>query len=110
MGGNHVAAYALRQFLRNEINVEVLTNMHKTDDKTLVVFLSYSGNTKEIISAFRKLKNKENALIVSSGGKLLQSAKRNKIKYIQIPENLHQRFTFAECFFPFWIKNLSPFL
>ena len=101
MGANYNAGLLLKQFLRDELPVEVFTRPTKmVDSKTLVVLMSYSGNTKEVINAFNKIEHKKNFLIITSGGKLLKIAKKARVKIIKLPEDLHHRFTFCECFFP----------
>ncbi len=100
MGGNYIAGCLLRQFLRDEIGVEIFTRPSRLfDSQTLIILSSYSGNTKEVLEVFRKAK-KVNILVLTSGGKLLREAEKNKVKIIKVPFGIHQRFTFAECFLP----------
>ncbi len=101
MGGNYIAGLVLKEILRKEISVEVCQSSEiLLDYKTLVILTSYSGNTKEVVDIFDKLKDRGNILVVTSGGELLKKAKKKKVKLIKIPSDIHQRFTFAECFFP----------
>ncbi len=101
MGGSYIVGLTLKEILKEEnIFVEVYPgDLYPLDKNSLVILISYSGNTKEILNAFDKL-NKDTLLALTSGGELLRKAKRKKVKIIQIPENLHQRFVFAYCFFP----------
>jgi len=99
MGGNYIAGLTLKELLKKEIHVEVLDNPYKFDEKTLIVLASYSGNTKEIINIFDSLRKDHTILVVCSGGKLLKKAEKSKVKILKLPPNIHQRFTFAECFF-----------
>ncbi len=101
MGGSYIVGLTLKEILKEEnIFVEVYPgDLYPVDKNSLVILISYSGNTKEILNAFDKL-NKDTLLALTSGGELLRKAKRKKVKIIQIPENLHQRFVFAYCFFP----------
>ena len=100
MGGNYIAGQVLREFLRNEIQIDVFSDNFKSDDKTLIILASYSGDTREVINIFNKFRKKDNLLVVSSGGELLKKAEKKNVKLIRIPPNINQRFTFAECFFP----------
>jgi len=63
-----------------------------TDPNTLVVCISYSGNTEETVSAFQKAKelNLEVAGIVS-GGKLADLFNENKTPWIKLPSGLPPR-------------------
>jgi len=102
MGGSYIAGLVLKEFIKDEIKmpIEVYSGeIPYVDDKTLIVLISYSGNTKEIVSAFWKLR-KRNLVVISSGGKLVKFAKKNKKILIKTPLGLHQRFTFAYGFFP----------
>ena len=62
-----------------EISIEELKNK-------LIIFSSYSGNTEEVINAFKKAKKMNlNMAVISVGGKLLSLAKENNIPYIELP-------------------------
>lgn len=53
----------------------------------LVILNSYSGNTEEVINAFEKIEKKRlPAVAVSTGGKLLDLAKKHSLPFIQLPE------------------------
>jgi glucose/mannose-6-phosphate isomerase len=53
----------------------------------LVILSSYSGNTEEVIDAFKKAKEKKlNMAVISTGGKLLSLAKENNVPYIELPD------------------------
>lgn len=54
---------------------------------TLIILSSYSGNTEEVIDAFRKAKKQNlNMAIIATGGELLKLAMENKVPYIQLPD------------------------
>ncbi len=102
MGACYTSGLVLQQFLKHEIDVEIFQDYDfELDKDTLLILLSYSGNTREVLKIFNKFKNKKNNLLVlTSGGKLLSLAKKEKIRTIQVPANLHPRFTFSQVFFP----------
>ena len=55
-------------------------------DETLILS-SYSGNTEEVISAFEKgIEHNLSIVIISTGGKLIELAKKHSISYIQMPD------------------------
>lgn len=63
-----------------------------TDPKTLVILSTYSGNTDEILTCFRKaLRAKAQILIVTSGGRVARLAVENKLPYLLIPAGLAPR-------------------
>ena len=54
---------------------------------TLVIASSYSGNTKETLSAFKEAISKQIPVAaISIGGKLLEMAKKEGVPYIQLPD------------------------
>lgn len=58
-----------------------------TDQKTLIICLSYSGNTEETISAYQAAKNQEWEIAgVTSGGKLAEIFDKNGTPWIKMPE------------------------
>lgn len=55
--------------------------------ETLVIASSYSGNTEETLSALEEaLRRNFPVAAISTGGKLLELAKKHRIPYIQIPD------------------------
>ena len=55
--------------------------------KNLIVLNSYSGNTEEVLDAFRlALSKKLSIATVSIGGKLLELARQNSKPYIEMPD------------------------
>lgn len=53
----------------------------------LIILSSYSGNTEEVIDAFKEAKDKNLQMaVISIGGKLLSLAKENNVPYIQLPD------------------------
>lgn len=57
-------------------------------EKNLVLISSYSGNTEEAIECFRKAKKKGLPIIgFAKGGKVETLCKKNKLPFIQYPDN-----------------------
>ncbi len=92
MGGSHLAADILKSF---DLDLEILVHKDyglpklnlKDYKNTLIICNSYSGNTEETISSFWSAqKLKLDIFIISSGGKLLELAKKFNIPYIEISE------------------------
>jgi glucose/mannose-6-phosphate isomerase len=62
------------------------------DRETLVVVNSYSGNTEETLSAYKDaVKKKAKIVVLTSGGKLLELAKKNKHPIVMLPAGLQPR-------------------
>lgn len=65
------------------------------NNHSLVICISYSGNTEETISAYNEaIKNKLNTMAISTGGELKKLALKNKTPFIEIPfKNIQPRFS-----------------
>jgi len=64
----------------------------ETSKKSLVVCISYSGNTEETLSAFKEAKKRKiKIVVIASGGKLIDIAKKNKIPFIKVPSGIQPR-------------------
>ncbi|MEK9154531.1 MAG: bifunctional phosphoglucose/phosphomannose isomerase [Patescibacteria group bacterium] len=92
MGGSHLAAGLLQSALP-ELDLIIHKNygLPKLSQeilaKSLIIASSYSGNTEEVIDAFKDaLGKKLNLAVISVGGELLNLAKENNIPYVQMPD------------------------
>jgi glucose/mannose-6-phosphate isomerase len=90
MGGSNLSSEMVRDIFGKEIKKPfVLVRGYGlpgfvTKD-SLVVISSYSGNTEETVSCLKEAKAKKAKIIcISSGGKIITFAKRNKIPYFKI--------------------------
>lgn len=62
------------------------------NNKTLFIACSYSGNTEETVQATEKaIKAGAEVVVISSGGGLIEMARKKKLKYIQIPSGMPPR-------------------
>ena len=62
------------------------------NENTLVIISSYSGNTEETLSAFRiALHKKAKIVCVSSGGTIVEEARKNSLDHIIIPPGMPPR-------------------
>ncbi|MDP2663948.1 MAG: bifunctional phosphoglucose/phosphomannose isomerase, partial [bacterium] len=62
------------------------------DKDCLAIFVSYSGNTEETLSAFQEGQRKKlPSVVITSGGKLALLANRKKIALVKIPPGLPPR-------------------
>lgn len=91
LGGSGIGGTIVSEFVAKECIVPICTNKgydlpNYINENTLVICSSFSGNTEETIEAFHKAKAKGAEIAcVSSGGKLIELAKENKLNYIQLP-------------------------
>ena len=102
MGGSGVAGDVLKLILNQHTNIDVEVrktyNLTKTQiaARPFCLFISYSGNTEETISAAKNAidENLEWAAI-SSGGELLDLATQHNKKFVKVPDGLQPRAAFG---------------
>ena len=102
MGGSGVAGDVLKLILNQYTNIDVEVrktyNLTKTQiaARPFCLFISYSGNTEETISAAKNAidENLEWAAI-SSGGELLDLATKHNKKFVKVPDGLQPRAAFG---------------
>ncbi|MDO8430124.1 MAG: SIS domain-containing protein [bacterium] len=91
MGGSHLAGDLLKIWnpkleVLIHSNYGLPENLKKNKKDILIILSSYSGNTEEVLDAFRLAsRNKLEMAIIASGGKLLEAARKYKKPYIQLP-------------------------
>jgi glucose/mannose-6-phosphate isomerase len=67
-------------------------------ENTLLIVSSYSGNTEETVSVFKKALNSQNKptiVVVASGGELEKMANQNNLPLLKLPGGLQPRMTFG---------------
>ncbi len=94
MGGSAIGGDILQALAREKINCPVIVNRDYSlppwvGENSLVIAVSYSGNTEETLTSLEKAKE-QNATVwgVSSGGMLKEKIEKN---YLQIPAGLPPR-------------------
>ncbi|MDO8474323.1 MAG: bifunctional phosphoglucose/phosphomannose isomerase [bacterium] len=92
MGGSHLAA-DIFQMWQSSSDIIVHSDYELSGipesvlQNSMVVAVSYSGNTEEAISAFgASLKKGIPVAVIAKGGKLLELARKERIPYVQIPD------------------------
>ena len=106
MGGSGIGGDLLKDWMRNKTDVPLEVNRayqlpHYAGEKTLVVIVSYSGDTEESLSAFLDaLKRKCMVYCISSGGALLKYAEKLKVPYLQVPSGIPPRAALPYLFVP----------
>ena len=86
MGGSHLAADLLK-ILKPELDLSIHKDygLPKVKEGELVVLSSYSGNTEEVLDAYEEAAGLNRA-VITVGGKLLEKAKQDGVKYVQLPD------------------------
>ena len=97
MGGSAIGADFAAKFSidKSSVPINILRNYHIpnwVNEKTFVIASSYSGNTEETLSAYSEcLDIGCDSIVISTGGKLSEIAKNNKIGLIEIPKGYQPR-------------------
>ncbi len=106
MGGSGIAGDLLSQFLFYRSQIPIHTNRFYrvpawVDERTLVVVVSYSGNTEETLSSCEDaLRCDADCLAVTSNGELAKVVDRENLKQIKVPQGLPPRAAAAYLFLP----------
>ena len=107
MGGSAIAGNLLQAYCLEkapQLSVQVCRGYDvpgNVDKATLVIAVSYSGNTEETLSAVKSAMRKGAKLVVvASGGKLKQQAEQLKKQVVEIPEGIQPRAALPYLFLP----------
>ncbi len=96
MGGSGIGGELLKDWARDRITVPIEVNKEYSlpayaNKNTLVLIVSYSGETEESLSAFLDaLKRDCMIFCVTSGGKLLELAEEIGVPFLRIPSDMPQ--------------------
>jgi glucose/mannose-6-phosphate isomerase len=91
LGGSGIGGTILTEMISEHCSVPVVINKdyflpNFTNNNTLVIISSYSGNTEETLEAMQQALNKKAQIVcVTSGGKVEELAKQNNLDVIRIP-------------------------
>ena len=106
LGGSAIGADLVRSYCWDHFKKPLYVNRNYTlpgfvDNNTVLFCMSYSGNTEETLSAYNEGKKKgAKRIVLTSGGKLKELAKKDKVPYIMIPGGLPPRAALGYSFFP----------
>lgn len=118
LGGSGIGGTIAKEILFNEavVPIEVLKSYSLpsyTDEHTLVICSSYSGNTEETLECYSLAqKQKTKIVCITSGGKLLEWAKKDGNDYIVVPGGMPPRtclgYSLTQLFHIFSHYELAP--
>ncbi len=102
MGGSAIAGFLLEDYLKPSSKIPLRATYDvlpaSTSDETLVIIISYSGNTKEMLTLYEQAKKKTgNIVLITSGGIL---AKKRPLQKVLVPSGFAPRDAFAYIFIP----------
>ncbi|MBN2240270.1 MAG: hypothetical protein JW712_10890 [Dehalococcoidales bacterium] len=95
MGGSALPVDVMEDSFRDKLRVPVDTVRHydlpvKPSEKTLYIFISFSGNTEETVSLLRQVSGfSKDIVVISGGGELSRMAEEKGICLVHIPKELH---------------------
>jgi len=105
LGGSAISGDLLLNFLNEQLSLPVQVNRNYllpkyADEETLIVASSYSGNTEETISVLQEaLKKKCQIICITTGGKVEEIAKVNKLSVVRLQKGFQPRYTLGMSFF-----------
>ena len=109
LGGSAIGADLVRSYISADAKIPLFVNRSYTlpdfaGDRTLFIASSYSGNTEEVLSAYREAKKRScETVVITSGGKLSKLAREDGAAMIGIPPGLPPRAALGYSFFPLLI-------
>lgn len=105
VGGSGIAGSLVKDVVQDSVDVPIeivrgYTLPNYVNKNSLVICVSYSGNTEETLSQFvEAVKRKCCIVSISSGGKLVEWSKKLDIPLIQVPVGYQPRETIPYLFF-----------
>lgn len=108
MGGSAISGDLVRSYIEAnhpEIEVPIFVSRNYkppkwVDSNTMIIAVSYSGNTEETLSALSHSENNTNHILgITSGGNLLEICKSKNYPVIEIPSDYQPRAALGYMFF-----------
>ena len=88
MGGSAYGGYVTPSLFKDSLNIPLVSNNdyhlpHFANENTLVILLSYSGSTEEVLSCLDEAKNKGAKITgITTGGKLAETFKNDNLPFL----------------------------
>jgi len=112
MGGSGIGGELLKDWARDKAQMPIEVNRDYSlpvyaNEKSLVLIVSYSGETEESLSAFLDAAKRKCMIhCISSGGSLLEFAEKLNVPYLRIPSGMPPRAALPYLFTPL-LKSLE---
>lgn len=109
LGGSAMGGDILRSYLSEKMAIPIFVNRNYTlpgfvDEKTLLLVVSYSGNTEETLSAYRKgVEVSAKVVGITGGGKLKTLGEAKGIPTVTVPSGIPPRTALGYLFLPMLI-------
>jgi glucose/mannose-6-phosphate isomerase len=106
MGGSAIGGELLKDYARSQAQVPIEINREYTlpayaDKHSIVIVVSYSGETEETLSAFLDAQRRHcMTYCISSGGNLLKFAEKLNVPYLRVPPGMPPRAASPYLFVP----------
>ena len=106
MGASAISGDIMQCLFRDKLDVPLVVNREYDLPKwvnkdTLVICISYSGDTDETLSSFKIAYQKKCKIIcISTGGKLQELAEKRTVPFVKIPAGIQPRAATAYLLFP----------
>jgi len=97
LGGSGIGGTVVKEILQDEMTVPIDVMKSYTipayvNENTLVICSSYSGDTEETLESYRLAKERKAQIVcITSGGKILESAKKDGYSAIVVPGGMPPR-------------------
>lgn len=112
LGGSAIGGDYARSYLQYDLKIPMIVNRgyclpEFCNENTLVIISSYSGNTEETVSALNEaLEKKCRIICITTGGKIGETADKQNLPCIKVPEGYQPRCAIGYSFF-IVLKTLS---
>ena len=102
MGGSAIPSKILTNYL-DDCDITVVQDYDfpfSLRGEDLVIINSYSGNTEEAVSCYRKARRQNaNVVVVTTGGRLGKSIKKSRVPHVELPSGYPPRAALYTTFF-----------
>ncbi|AWX58995.1 bifunctional phosphoglucose/phosphomannose isomerase [Brevibacillus brevis] len=105
-GGSAASVNLIKSYLFDELQVPLQLNQGYTipafvDEKTLVIVVSHSGNTEEVVSGYEAAIAKgAQSAVITAGGKVLEMAREHNHACLLVPGGMMPRIVLGYIFLP----------
>lgn len=105
-GGSAASVNLLKSYLFDELKVPLVLNQGYSipafvGDRTLVIVVSHSGNTEEVVSSYEQaIAARAKIAVITAGGKVLEMARQNGHPHLLVPGGMMPRIALGYIFLP----------